>query len=396
MSKLPPVQHKDIIIANEQNVNDIKKAILREYELDKNDYDLICKYFLRKSEYKTLENIYLFLKRYVRNVTESEQTQTLRTPAVLLSTGLTLGADCKNYALFVAGIIGAINRAGVFNIPFCFRFAKYLDNGEISHHVFVVALIDDQEIWIDAIDEVPYFNFKKQPYSYSDKNVNDMLIKMSGYKVGDVVNDAVNAGSDAATGDWLKFATDAYTFVQSLFFGKRDYQVWQEALSKVSPDIAALTYLVYTATLPVFTGGNGDSQIARYSQFNELFGRLGGNDKTSQLSSNVVSAWNGQVKAAQSQGMPVDGNNLIDPTKASNNVSPYVINGVITKEGLVLISKTGLVSPAVVQKLYNDAPTTTTTTATNAQGQPVATAQNSNGLLVGAGALLLAKLAHIF
>ena len=414
LSKLPEIKNVSDIVVSEQNVSDIKTGMLQEYEKDKADYDLIYKYFVRNTAIKTLENVYNFLKRNVRNVTESEKFQTLRTPAVLLSTGLSLGADCKNYSLFIAGIIGAINRAKVFDIPFSFRFADYVEEDSVSHHVFIVAYPDGEEIWIDAIDDVPYFDYRKEPDSFTDKKVYPMLVAMSGMKkIGspitadtvysaataiDPLNSsasaALNTGADIATGDWINAAVNAYSLVQGLLFSKPDWQVWRDALAKVSPDIAALTYLVYAATLPVNTGGNGDSQIARYSQFNELFGFLGGNDKTAQLSANIVAAWNAQVMLARAHGMPVDQNSLIDPAKASTYNSPYIMNGEITKEGLVQVSKTGLVNPAIIQKLYTTAPSSAVT-INPATGQPVA-ASSGNGLLYVALAAGAAKLAHLF
>ena len=212
-------------------------------------------------------------------------------------------------------------------------------------------------------------------------------------KIDPTVSAALNTAGDVVTGDWVNAALNAYSAVQNLLFSKPDWQTWRDVLQKYSPDIAALTYLVYTATLPVYTGGNGDSQQARYTQFNELFGRLGGNNKTAQLSANIVAAWNAQVNAARAQGMPTDANNVIDPAAASQLNSPYIINGMITKEGLVQVSKTGLVSPAIIQKLYNSAPSNAV--VTNANGQPVA-ASSTNNLLLVALAAGGAKLLHLF
>lgn len=408
LSLLPPVDDKKIVWVDDQSVSDIKKGMIQAFELDRSDYKKIYKYFLGSTDLQTCKNIWQFLRANVRNVTESDQLQTLRTPASLLETGQTIGADCKNYALFIAGILQFTD------IPFAFRFCKYISNGIVSHHVFIVGFIDDEEVWIDPIKEVKYFDYRRYPDKYTDIKFNNMaLVRMSGIgdsspadyiysaattvdKTNTSASAALNTAGDVVTGDWFAAASNAWSLVQNLFGGVRDYQVWQKQLSTVNPDIVALTYLVYAASLPVYTGGNGDSQIARYSQYNELFGKLGNNNQITRVSSNVAAEWNAQVMAARAKGMPADDNNLVDATQASTNISPYVINGVISQEAMQQIGKTGLVQPSILQRLYATAPSVSATTINPATGTPTTTsAASSSGVLL-IGGLIGAKLLHLF
>ena len=410
LSVLPPVDDKKTVWVNEQSVSDIKKAMMQAFELDRSDYKKIYKYFLGSTDLQTCKNLWRFLRNNVNNVTESDQLQTLRTPASLLETGKTIGADCKNYALFIAGVLQFTD------IPFSFRFCKYKDNGDVSHHVFIVAYINGDEVWIDPIDEVKFFDQRRDPDQYTDIKINTMLVRMSGYgavKASDAIYSAataidssnqtasavLNTAGDLVTGDWFNAAMNAYTAVKSLLGGKPDWQIWQSQLSTptINPDLVALTYLVYCSSLPVDTGGNGDSQLARYSQYNELFGRLGGNNQISRVSSNVAAEWNAQVMAARSKGMPVDPNSLVDATQASANISPYVINGMITQQALAAIGKTGLVPPAVLQRLMSTAPSASVSTINPATGTPTAgTSSGSTAGLILIGGAIAAKLMHLF
>lgn len=184
----PPAGTKKVLV-DKQTVSDIKKYILSLHAQYADQYDRIYQFFVGATPYDTCRNIWRFLRSNVINEVESKNLQTLRSPRVLLETGQTMGADCKNYALFTAGVLDAINRAGVQYIPFVFRFATYRNYNfeknryDINHHVFIVAFPGTtDDIWIDAIDDVPYFNYRRAPYSYTDKKVPTMaLVHMSGF-----------------------------------------------------------------------------------------------------------------------------------------------------------------------------------------------------------------------
>lgn len=183
LSKLPVYTGTEKLIVSNQGIGDIKRAIQDRFEMDKLDYASIAPYFVGDTVLETCRNVYDFLRENVRNVMESGELQRVKSPAAIIATGQTTGGDCKNYSLFAAGILDAINRSGIQKIPLAFRYAKYKSwNGIISDHVFVVAYPGtNKEIWIDGIDDVEYFNQQKQPDYFTDKKINSMaLVSVSG------------------------------------------------------------------------------------------------------------------------------------------------------------------------------------------------------------------------
>ena len=183
LSKLPPYNATSAIISTNQSVNDIKKAILKSFETDKQQYATIAPYFVGKTVLETCKNVFDFLRANVINITESVETQSVKSPAAIIATGKTIGSDCKNYSLFSAGILDAINRSGLQKIPIAFRFCRYKQfDGSYMEHVFVVVNPNKKnEIWVDCIKDVPYFNSKRYPDFYTDKKINSMaLVRMSG------------------------------------------------------------------------------------------------------------------------------------------------------------------------------------------------------------------------
>ncbi len=186
LSKLPPFSGHSKIIEQNQTVKDIKKAILQSFEADKKQYASIAPFFVGKDVVETCKNVWYFLRANVKNVTEGVELQTVKTPAAIIATGKTTGSDCKNYSLFVAGVLDAINRNGLQKIPIAFRFCKYRQyDGSYLDHVFIVVNAGKKnEIWIDCIADVPYFNYRRLPDYYTDKKINSMaLVRMSGTQI---------------------------------------------------------------------------------------------------------------------------------------------------------------------------------------------------------------------
>lgn len=183
LSKLPPYTGTSNVITNSQSVNDIKKAILKSFEADKNQYSKIAPYFIGNTVEQTCKKVFDFLRANVINITESVDKQSVKSPAAIIATGKTIGSDCKNYSLFCAGILDAINRSGLQKIPVTFRFCRYKQfDGSYMEHVFIVVNAGKKnEIWVDCIKDVPYFNSKRYPDFYTDKKINSMaLVRMSG------------------------------------------------------------------------------------------------------------------------------------------------------------------------------------------------------------------------
>lgn len=183
LSKLPAYIGKSEVITSNQTVADIKRAILKSFELDKKQYASIAPYFVGNTVKDTCLNVWNFLRDNVINITEGIEVQSVKSPAAIIATGKTTGSDCKNYALFTAGILDAINRSGLQKIPIAFRFAKYQQfDGSYLDHVFVVVYPKRKnEIWIDCIKDVPYFDYRRLPDFYTDKIINSMaLVRVAG------------------------------------------------------------------------------------------------------------------------------------------------------------------------------------------------------------------------
>jgi hypothetical protein len=177
LSYLPPYKGNEYIIKKNQNTDDIINGILDAQIRYAKDYSNISSFFIGSTTRKTCENIWKFLKENVRYRIESEDRQTIKTPAAIIATGNTVGSDCKNLSLFTAGILQDLNKKGLTKIPFCFRFSSYKLFSDIPEHVFVVAYPGtDKEIWIDAV--LRQFDYKKD-YTYKiDKK--PMLVGISG------------------------------------------------------------------------------------------------------------------------------------------------------------------------------------------------------------------------
>ncbi|AXH77165.1 MAG: hypothetical protein [Bacteriophage sp.] len=180
LSKLSPYTNNKSVLIQNQTVGDIKKGLLQWHKKYQSEYDKIAPYFKGDSIEESAQNVFDFLKLYVDYNIESENEQTLRSPAAILAPGKTVGADCKNYSLFTAGILDSISRNTDQHIPLALRFASYDLFSSIPKHVFTVINPGTRhEIWVDPV--LSYLNEKKEPSHYSDKKINDMsLIAMSG------------------------------------------------------------------------------------------------------------------------------------------------------------------------------------------------------------------------
>jgi hypothetical protein len=97
-------------------------------------------------------------------------------PGAILSIGKN---DCKNYALFIMGVLDSLKRKGLIDNKIYYRFASYKLLDEIPHHVF--AVIQDKngnEFFIDPV--LPTFNERKTYYHKIDKIPSMPLYSVSG------------------------------------------------------------------------------------------------------------------------------------------------------------------------------------------------------------------------
>lgn len=177
ISKLPPYKDVQKLITRDQYVNDIVSAILTTDKQYRGHYDLIYKKFEGRDIDETAENIFEFLKRNTEYVIESDEKQYVKSPAAIIET---VTNDCKNYALFIAGVLGAYSR-NVEPVNYVFRFASYRLLSREPEHVFIV--VDpgsENELWIDPV--LPRLNDRsKRPIYITDYKPLDMaLYKVAG------------------------------------------------------------------------------------------------------------------------------------------------------------------------------------------------------------------------
>lgn len=161
LDKLPPFQNKRQVVVFNQSVGDIMQGILQTHSKYTKEYDILAPRFAARSAEKIARNVYDYLKAHTYYVVESDNRQTLRSPAAILALGANpkVGLDCKSYALFIAGILSAFQRKGM-KINWCYRFASYRLTDKLPHHVFVVLNPGtDNEIFVDPV--LPTFNNRK-------------------------------------------------------------------------------------------------------------------------------------------------------------------------------------------------------------------------------------------
>ena len=177
LGKLTPYGRKKILIKNDQGVPDIMSAMLSAHKIYAQDYDKISQDFYAGDGIQTAKNLFNFLKKNVRYKIESENNQRIMSPSAIVSLARN---DCKNYALFIMGVLDSLKRKGLINNDIYYRFASYKLLDEVPHHVF--AVIRDQdgtEYYIDPV--LSTFNERKTFFHKIDKRPKDMpLYSVSG------------------------------------------------------------------------------------------------------------------------------------------------------------------------------------------------------------------------
>jgi len=163
---------------SDQSTNDIVNGIVNTLDLYHDEYNKISRHFIGKNVRETAKNVWLFLKNNVPYKIENGNFQTLRSPSAILS--MPMGADCKSYSLYTAGIFESANFLGYLKVPFAFRFASYKNNSKEPGHVFVVLYPGtNKEIWIDPVLD-KFDDRSKIPTYYTDKKIKMSLVQMSG------------------------------------------------------------------------------------------------------------------------------------------------------------------------------------------------------------------------
>jgi hypothetical protein len=143
---LPPYQDDWVMVKKKQEVRDIIAELEDAYPEFAEFYDKIGAFFEGSSIEQTCDNLYEFCKRNIQYREEPEEVQTSALPTGILTRGY---GDCKAYASFIGGCLGAIGRETGNPIDWEYCFASYNILQKTPYHVFVVVHTDNGDIWVD-------------------------------------------------------------------------------------------------------------------------------------------------------------------------------------------------------------------------------------------------------
>jgi len=164
------------MIVRDQQVPDIISAMLSAHKMYESEYDKISKDFYSGDGIQTAKKLFEFLKKNVQYKIESDKSQRIMSPSAILSLGKN---DCKNYALFIMGVLDSLKRKELIDNKIYYRFASYKLLDEIPHHVFAVIQDNEgNEYFIDPV--LSTFNERKTYYHKIDKIPSMPLYSVSG------------------------------------------------------------------------------------------------------------------------------------------------------------------------------------------------------------------------
>ena len=176
LGKLTPFSNQRRLLVNEQQVKDIVSAMLEAHKKYASEYDKISDNFYSGGAIQTAKKIFQFLKKNIKYTVDSEASQKIMSPSAIISIGKN---DCKNYALFIVGILDSLRRKGYFNNKVFYRFASYRLLDEIPHHTFAVVIDDNgNEVFVDPV--LSSFNERKTYFHKIDKSPKMSLYSVSG------------------------------------------------------------------------------------------------------------------------------------------------------------------------------------------------------------------------
>lgn len=168
LAELPPYRDEWVMREREQQVGDIIYWTTDAYTRFESDYDLIGPYFMTPTVASTCDKLYDFCIQNLQYVEEKVEWQSIPRPGGMLLRGF---CDCKGYAGFIGGCLGAMNRICDAGIDWEFCFASYKPGitdkkDRIPYHVFIIVYTEDGEIWIDptpgANDMLPTWVINKR------------------------------------------------------------------------------------------------------------------------------------------------------------------------------------------------------------------------------------------
>jgi hypothetical protein len=136
------------VLVEDQDVSDIIAGTIRKHIECTKHYDVLYPMFDADGSWAEVgRRLFDFCKEEIEYRIESTDWQWVSTPMTIMKKGY---CDCKGYALFCAGVIDAMKRAGE-SVDWCFRFASYNLFSSTPHHVFVVINPKTDNIWLDPV-----------------------------------------------------------------------------------------------------------------------------------------------------------------------------------------------------------------------------------------------------
>lgn len=185
IAKLKGTEPVPYVYVDRQSFGDIVKAMSLKQKECTEDYDRIYKDFAGGDIYDICERLWKFCRKQLNYEVEPEEEQNTSAPITILRTSM---VDCKNYSLFIAGVLDAFKRHGM-DITWNFRYASYDIFNPVPGHVFVVVNKNSDNIWVDpCIDE---FNSHVWYWYKRDKSV-----KTSGAKVAGIGMHAIGSSAE--------------------------------------------------------------------------------------------------------------------------------------------------------------------------------------------------------
>jgi len=176
LGKITPFQNRKNLVKHNQNVPDIMSAMLQAHQIYAPEYDKFSSDFYTGSDLGTAKKLFSFLKQNVEYKIDSENNQQIMSPSGILSIGKN---DCKNYALFIVGVLDSLKRKGLIKNDVFYRFASYKMFDEMPHHVFAVMRDKNgKEYFIDPV--LSKFNERKTYFHKIDKKPNMAIYSVSG------------------------------------------------------------------------------------------------------------------------------------------------------------------------------------------------------------------------
>jgi hypothetical protein len=253
------------VLVDDQDVTDIIDAIIAKHKECERHYDAIYRMFDDPGNWDDVgQRLWDFCKQQLSYSIETVDWQYVKSPGTLMKEGM---CDCKGYALFCAGVIDAMKRAGE-DVDWCYRFASYELFNSQPGHVFVVLFPKTKnEMWLDPV--LGSFDSRSpRPIWKRDYRVGDgRKKKVAG--IGYVPGKASIGLSSAEQGllndlnEYTEGVNDAITTAQSSGVFNAICSVVLATASTVWPVIAVAIGILKTATSLVSNNFGPGSLAAR-------------------------------------------------------------------------------------------------------------------------------------